>query len=41
MQGLCEAYRCLWDKKLDKIAAYVYETPNLLAIATVYGLYFD
>lgn len=39
--GLCESYRCLWDKKLDKIAAHVYETPNLLAIATVYGLYFD
>lgn len=41
MQGLCQSYRCLWDKKLDKVAAYVHETPNLYAIATIYGFYFD
>lgn len=41
MQGMCETYRCLWDKKLDKVAAHVYETPNLYAIATIYGFYFD
>lgn len=41
MQGLCESYRCLWDKKLDKVAVYVHETPRLFAIATIYGFYFD
>lgn len=41
MQGFCAMYRCLWDKKFDKTAIYVYETPNLYAIATVHGLYFD
>lgn len=41
MQGICESYRCLWDKKIDKVATYLYETPNLIAVATLYGLYFD
>lgn len=41
MQGFCAMYRCLWDKKFDKTAIYVYETPHLYAIATVHGLYFD
>lgn len=41
MQGFYESYRCLWDKKLDKVAVYVYETPKLFAIATLYGIYFD
>ncbi|XP_031616475.1 tctex1 domain-containing protein 1 [Contarinia nasturtii] len=41
MQGLCAYHRCLWEKKFDKIATHVYETPNLFAIATIYGLYFD
>lgn len=41
MQGFCAMYRCLWDKKLDRTAIYVYETPTFYAIATVHGLYFD
>lgn len=41
MQGFCEMYRCLSDKKLDKVAVYVYETQNLFAIATLYGFYCD
>lgn len=41
MQGYCQSYRCLWDKQFDKVAAYIYETPNLIGIATLYAFYYD
>lgn len=40
-QGCHKASRCLWDKKVDRIATHTHETPNSIVIATLYGIYLD
>ena len=40
-QGLEIASRCIWDHSTDNFASYTYKNASLIAIANVYGVYFE
>lgn len=40
-QGIRIASRCLWDAKSDGWVDAVYETPEMFAVAVVYGVYLE
>lgn len=40
-QGLEIASRCVWNKDTDNFASYTYRNPTLIAVANVYGVYFE
>lgn len=41
MQGLEYASRCLWDAKSENYASVSYSEGDLVAVATVFGVYLD
>ena len=40
-QGLEIASRCIWNSSTDNFASYTYKNATLIAIANVYGVYFE
>lgn len=40
-QGLEIASRCIWNHGTDKFASYTYSNSSLIAVANVYGVYFE
>lgn len=40
-QGLEIASRCVWNHGTDSFASYTYRNPSLIAVANVYGVYFE
>ncbi|KAK3578659.1 hypothetical protein CHS0354_002963 [Potamilus streckersoni] len=40
-QGLHIASRCIWNHDTDNFASYTYSNSSLIAVANVYGVYFE
>lgn len=40
-QGIEIASRCLWNHNTDSFASYTFKNPTLIAMASVYGVYFE
>lgn len=40
-QGLEIASRSVWNSETDNFASYTYKNPTLIAVANVYGVYFE
>ena len=40
-QGMEIASRCVWNQSTDNFASYTYTNASLIAIANVYGVYFE
>ena len=40
-QGLQISSRCMWNHSTDNFASYTYRNPSLIAVANVYGVYFE
>ncbi len=38
-QGVMESSRCVWDPRWDTYAQFVHETPNIICIAMVFGVF--